>query len=282
MTTGSSWDSFGDWQRNRLDTVQKPVHFVPTMGALHAGHGALIERARQDAGGAGEVVVSVFVNPTQFNDPRDLEAYPVTRESDEALAFLAGADAVVFPTVSEMYPAGIPRRVGPADYGPLTVLWEAAHRPGHFDGVVAVVRTLFSLACPTLAYFGEKDWQQLAVVRELARREFPQLTIVPVATVRESDGLALSSRNVRLSDGDRKKATRLHGALMALASSADSTSSVERLTAALREDGFDVEYLAVVDGTTLSSQAHPEPGDRAIVAASIGGVRLIDNVPISQ
>lgn len=282
MTTASSWDSFADWRAHRVKTSQKPVHFVPTMGALHAGHSALIEQARKEAGDLGEVVVSVFVNPTQFNDPQDFEAYPVTRDRDEALAVEAGADAVVFPSASEMYPEGLPNQVDPADYGALTELWEAAHRPGHFDGVVAVVRTLFSLVQPARAYFGEKDWQQLAVVTELAHREFPELVIVPVSTVRESDGLAMSSRNVRLTEGDRAKATQLYRALTDLSSSSETAEAIERLSEALGETGFDVEYLAVVDGATLAPKAHPRSGDRAVVAATIGGVRLIDNLPISQ
>lgn len=181
-----------------------------------------------------------------------------------------------------MYPEGVPERAGPADYGTLTALWEAAHRPGHFDGVVAVVRTLFSLTQPVCAYFGEKDWQQLAVVKQLVRQEFPELTIVPVPTVREQDGLAMSSRNARLAAGDREKAASLHASLTDLAASMETKPAIERLSGALEGQGFKVEYLAVVDGDTLAPKAYPEPGDRAVVAASIGGVRLIDNLLISQ
>ena len=271
-------DSFADWDQTR-STLRGPVGFVPTMGALHDGHAALIRRARKDMGSEGHVVVSIYVNPTQFNDPGDFEAYPSTREADMAVALDAGADAVVFPEAGELYPGGVPERVEATDYGRLTALWEAAHRPGHFDGVVAVVRRLFSLVRPDRAFFGEKDWQQLAVISELVRREFDGLTLVPVPTVREEDGLAMSSRNVRLSIADRRSAAVLHGALEVVAKSGGDQAVLDDQADRLRSMGWDVEYLAVVDAMTLE----PEPqggARRAIVAAHWGGVRLIDNVPV--
>lgn len=271
-------DSFANWAQTR-SSLRVPVGFVPTMGALHDGHAALIRRARMDMGKDGHVVVSVYVNPTQFNDPGDFEAYPNTREEDTAVAMDAGADAVVFPEAVELYPGGVPLQVEATDYGSLTALWEAAHRPGHFDGVVAVVRRLFSLVRPDRAFFGEKDWQQLAVISELVRREFGGLTIVPVPTVREADGLAMSSRNVRLSPTDRPLASVLYGALQAVAESDGHPKAVDDQVARLRSKGWDVEYFAVVDAMTLE----PEPqgsARRAIVAAQWGGVRLIDNLPV--
>lgn len=273
--------SFQSWREALpLDGKPVPVHFVPTMGALHAGHGALIRTARQKAGDRGHVVVSVYVNPTQFNDASDLSAYPRTQDADAALAKRFGADAVVFPTSKEMYPEGVPARAAVSDYGALTQCWEAAHRPGHFDGVVAVVRTLFEATKPTHAYFGEKDWQQLAVVSELVRREFPDLTIVPVPTRREGDGLAMSSRNVRLNEAERRAAPMLSVALGALAEATDMATEAQRQWNRLEEAGWSVEYLAVVDAETLDPS--PEYGRecRAIGAAQLGGVRLIDNVPV--
>ena len=274
--------SFQSWKEALpLDGKPIPVHFVPTMGALHDGHGALIRAARQKAGDLGHVVVSVYVNPTQFNDAGDLSAYPRTQDADVALARRFGADAVVFPTSEEMYPEGVPAQVAVSDYGALTQRWEAAHRPGHFDGVVAVVRTLFEATKPTCAYFGEKDWQQLAVIRRLAKLEFPALDIVAVPTVREPGGLAMSSRNARLSDVDRLGATALHSALNAVVQSGGDGSEVDVQRARLNALGFGVEYLAVVDAETLEPGCAPNRGGRVIVAAHWAGVRLIDNAPLA-
>lgn len=275
------YDAFGDWKRaRRNDDGLGDVAFVPTMGALHEGHADLIRKARQEAGRSGHVVVSIYVNPTQFNDSADFDAYPNTREADIRMADSAGADAVVFPRPDELYPDGIPERADPVDYGSVTALWEAAHRPGHFDGVVAVVRALFHQVEPDRAYFGEKDWQQLAVVSELVRREFQGLTIVPVSTRREEDGLAMSSRNVRMNEAERKVAPMLSAALDALAGATDTTTEAQRQRNRLEEAGWSVEYLAVVDAETLDLD--PEFGRecRAIGAAHLGGVRLIDNVPV--
>lgn len=273
--------SFQSWREALpCDGKSTPVHFVPTMGALHDGHGALIRAARHQAGDLGHVVVSVYVNPTQFNDAGDLSTYPRTREADAALAQRFGADAVVFPTSEEMYPEGVPARAAVSDYGALTQRWEAAHRPGHFDGVVAVVRTLFEATRPTHAYFGEKDWQQLAVIRRLANLEFPALDIVSVPTVREPDGLAMSSRNARLSEWDRRGATALNSALNAVVQSGGDAGEVDAQRARLDALGFEVEYLEVVDAETLESGRAPHRDGRVIVAAHWGGVRLIDNAPL--
>ena len=221
--------SFHAWRTRCFSATQKPaVHFVPTMGALHDGHGALIQAARHTAGDDGHVVVSVYVNPTQFNDASDLSNYPRTQDADVDLARRCGADAVVFPTSEEMYPKGVPGRAESSDYGALTRLWEAAHRPGHFDGVVAVVRALFEATDPVAAYFGEKDWQQLAVIRRLAALEFPELDVVPVPTVREDDGLAMSSRNVHLSSEDRQGAKALYSALQSVVRSGGADEEAQK------------------------------------------------------
>ena len=274
-------DAFGDWKRARRNDVGSGhVAFVPTMGALHEGHADLIRTARQEAGRSGHVVVSIYVNPTQFNDAADFEAYPNTREADIRMADSAGADAVVFPRAEELYPGGIPERVDPVDYGGVTALWEAAHRPGHFDGVVAVVRALFDQVEPDRAYFGEKDWQQLAVVSELVRREFPDLIIVPVPTRREADGLAMSSRNVRLNEAERSVAPMLNTALESIAKAAEMGDEIRRQRTVLERSGWSVEYLAVVDAATLISEPEFGRERRAIGAAYLGGVRLIDNAPV--
>lgn len=280
-TTASTLDvheSFAKWDQTRL-ALRGSVGFVPTMGALHDGHAALISKARQEMGAEGHVVVSIYVNPTQFNDPGDFDAYPSTREADIVVARNAGADAVVFPKAHELYPGGVPEWIEATDYGSLTSLWEAAHRPGHFDGVVAVVRRLFSLVRPDRAFFGEKDWQQLAVVSELVRREFDGLVIVPVPTMREADGLAMSSRNVRLSPVDRCSAVDLYGALVAVAESGGDPGVLDRQADRLLSKGWGVEYLAVVDAQTLELNPQGE-ARRVIGAAQWGGVRLIDNLSV--
>jgi len=273
--------SFHDWKSAVLSSTAPPlVHFVPTMGALHKGHGALIQAAKRAAGSQGHVVVSVYVNPTQFNDAADLSKYPRTQDADVQLAREHGADAVVFPTSEDMYPGGVPGRAPTSDYGALTQLWEAAHRPGHFDGVVAVVRKLFQQTVPAAAYFGEKDWQQLAVIRKLVSLEFPELQVVPVPTEREPDGLAMSSRNVRLSQEDRRGAAALHLALEAVARAGGDLAVLDGQRQKLEAAGHRLDYFAVVDADTLEpnhSKGHP---GRVLIASHWGGVRLIDNVAL--
>jgi pantoate--beta-alanine ligase len=277
----NSVDGFDAWKKRKGQANDvRPVYFVPTMGALHEGHGALIKAARQAGGAQAEVVVSVYVNPTQFNDREDFLTYPKTRDDDMRLAAEAGADIVVFPAAKEMYPKGIPDCLEKVDYGTLTRLWEAACRPGHFDGVVAVVRSLFEHTQPALAFFGEKDWQQLAVIRRLAAEEFPGTTVVSVETVREFGGLAKSSRNTRLSEAGRKHAQALHSALLSAAEAKGEPRVMEGLLRSLAEDGFDVEYFAVVNADTLSQPWSGSSAGRVLVAAKYEGVRLIDNVEV--
>lgn len=261
---------------------------VPTMGALHAGHAALVAAARRCAD-AGErrraVIVSVFVNPTQFNEKTDFERYPRTLDADAALCADAGADAVFAPEVEEIYPPGRPvwmpagAELPPAAREPGL---EDAHRPGHFAGVCAVCRRLFELARPREAVFGEKDWQQLAVVRAMAASMPEGPRIIGHPTVREEDGLAMSSRNRLLTPNHRRRAAALARALEE-AGRHDVPEEAEqggrRVLLAMR---IVPEYLAVRDGSTLApltGKAGAAPGARVLVAARVGDVRLIDNAP---
>ncbi len=230
------------------------IGFVPTMGALHAGHGALVERARQEC---DRVVVSIFVNPAQFNDGGDLEAYPVESESDLDRCRELGADAVFMPTRELMYPDDYRYRVSEQRD---SLRWEGAHRPGHFDGVLTVVLKLFLLVRPQRAYFGEKDWQQLQLVKGMVDAFFLPVEMVACPTVRDANGLALSSRNARLSAQGRDRAVALNRHLL-------SGPSAEAAAELLRADGFEVEYVADSDG-------------RRMAAIHLEGVRLIDNVPL--
>lgn len=277
------YSSFATWREARLANREtRPVAFVPTMGALHAGHAALIRRARVARESGCEVVVSVYVNPTQFNDPEDFDAYPTVHEQDAALAFSAGADTVVFPTALELYPSGVPKRAEVVNYGGLTNLWEGANRPGHFDGVVAVVRSLFAQVQPECAFFGEKDWQQLAVIQRLAKTEFVGLDIVAVSTERESNGLARSSRNARLSELERKRAGKLHAVMLDVANAEDVLQALDNAQLTLKTAGFELEYLALVDEVSMCVSLQPKPSDRLIVAANFCGVRLIDNLSLAD
>jgi pantoate--beta-alanine ligase len=252
------------------------VALVPTMGALHAGHLGLVERARAEG---DRVVVTIFVNPAQFNNPEDLAKYPRGEAADlERLAPLA-VDAVFAPPIEEVYPAGSATTVSVRGVGePL----EGAFRPGHFDGVATVVAKLFGMSGADVACFGEKDWQQLQVIRRLAADLDIPVRIVGCPTVREADGLALSSRNSRLTPEDRRRAVALPRALAAAAEAigggADPGEACARASASLLEAGFAVvDYLELRDAGTLGGPVRGRPA-RLLAAASIGGVRLIDNL----
>lgn len=249
--------------------------FVPTMGALHAGHAALIAAARRIAG-RSPVVVSVFVNPTQFNDPRDFDRYPRTLEADIEACSAAGADGVFCPSVEAVYPPGA--RTVPMELPEVATRpgLEDAHRPGHFAGVVQVCLRLFEMVGPRSAVFGEKDWQQLAVVRSaVAARGLP-IEIVGHATVREPDGLAMSSRNVLLTPNHRVQAAALSRALVS-ASKETVLEEAERAgRRVLLANRIVPEYFVVRDAATLLT-ARAGSACRALVAARVGGVRLIDN-----
>jgi pantoate--beta-alanine ligase len=260
------------------------IGFVPTMGALHEGHLTLIRRARAEC---GCVVVSVFVNPTQFNDPADLEAYPRDLPRDAALAAEAGADVLFVPEAAEIYPPGFQTQV--SVNGPLTEVLEGRHRPGHFAGVATVVAKLFHIVAPDRAYFGEKDWQQLKVVERMALDLNLPIAIVSVPTVREPDGLALSSRNVRLSPQAREQARVIPYLLNTAQELLDSATYETRtnqgpvlahwLATLLQssQPAAEIDYIAVVDPETLTGV--DVIAERALVALAIriGGVRLIDN-----
>jgi pantoate--beta-alanine ligase len=245
------------WRRMRESGAWagKKIGFVPTMGALHAGHEALLARARREN---ERVVLSVFINPTQFNDPGDLAKYPRTLETDLARA-RPYVDAVLAPTAEEMYPDRYVFRVTESD---LSRRWEGAHRPGHFDGVLTVVLKLLNVVRPTRAYFGEKDWQQLELVRRMVAALLLPVEVVACPTVRDRDGLALSSRNVRLSPLSRARAAAFPRALR---SSPDAAGAAAKL----KGKGFEVDYLEDVDGIRIG-------------AVRLDGVRLIDNVKLED
>jgi pantoate--beta-alanine ligase len=249
--------------REHLRATSGTVGLVPTMGAFHAGHESLIRAARDET---DHVVVSLFVNPAQFNDPRDLDAYPRDERRDAGIAEQLGADVLFAPPPEEVYPDGFRTQVTVPG---LSDVFEGAQRgPGHFAGVCTVVAKLFNMVRPDRAYFGQKDAQQVAVLRRMTRDlDFPlELRVQP--TVRDPDGLALSSRNARLSPERRQKALGLSAALHTAAE-----NGMEAGEAVLAEYGIAPEYFAAVDPETFEP-----PGNLIVIAATIGGTRLIDNV----
>ncbi len=255
--------------------------FVPTMGALHNGHATLVRRGAAIAsreGLAGGCVVSIFVNPTQFNDPADLTRYPRTPDADARVCRDADASLIFAPTPDEVYPPGRPVMTPPLPPVAAGPGLEDSSRPGHFAGVCQVVLRLFDLVTPHVAVFGEKDWQQLQTVRALARVHAPGLRIEAGETVREADGLAMSSRNRFLTAEDRARALAISRALRA-SQRAGSPASAE---AVMREElalaGIHPEYAVVRDAETLLEWTPGRPG-RALIAARVGAVRLIDNAP---
>ena len=258
----------------------RTVGFVPTMGWLHEGHLTLVRRSRA---AHAVTVVSVFVNPSQFNNADDLARYPRDEARDVALLAGEGVDIVFAPTAEAMYPPGFATWVSVEG---ITEVLEGTFRPGHFRGVATVVALLLRMVRPQVAYFGEKDWQQLLVVRRLVRDLHLDVSIVGVPTVREAGGLALSSRNVRLSAEARAGALAIHAALDAVRT---AFAAGERNGAVLQavlqrclaeEPALMVDYAVVVDADTLHLAPLVEPGARALVAAHVGGVRLIDNAPV--
>jgi len=260
--------------------------FVPTMGALHEGHGSLVTRARADG---RPVVVSIFVNPTQFGPREDYARYPRTLDSDCALLEPLGAAAVFVPSVEAIYPRGLEAARDEAaaialpDVATAPRL-EDACRPTHFGGVALVVGRLFDLVRPAAAYFGEKDFQQLRLVQDMVEAErgrFGELRIVPCPTIRERDGLAMSSRNRYLSAEERTAAIALSRA-MQVAHSAQRVETAERLMRdTLESFGLEVEYAVVRDARTLLPVAGFERPTRALIAARLGSTRLIDNSPMT-
>ena len=260
----------------------KTVGLVPTMGALHAGHASLVKRcvAENDA-----AVVSVFVNPTQFNDKNDLAKYPRTLDADCRLLEQCGAAFAFAPSVEEMYPEPDTRQFS---YAPLDTVMEGKYRPGHFNGVCQIVSKLFEVVKPDRAYFGEKDFQQLVIIREMVRQlKFP-LQIVGCPIVREEDGLALSSRNARLSAEERQQALKISQTLFASRDYAKSHTVAE--TQKFVEDaieaapGLRLEYFELVDGNTLQKIANWEDTSYAVGCITVfcGEVRLIDNIKYKE
>lgn len=259
------------------------IALVPTMGALHEGHAALLRAARAQAGD-GPVVASVFVNPLQFGPGEDLDRYPRTFEADLAMCAREGVDVVFAPSVDEMYPGGEPRVT--VEPGPVGTVLEGESRPGHFRGVLTVVAKLFGLTRPDLAVFGEKDYQQLVLVRTMCRDLCLGVEVVGVETVREPDGLALSSRNRYLDPEQRRQALVLSRALRAAQERAAYGVPAARWAAmsVLREEpDVDVDYLALRTpelGELPEHPLDPVPG-RVLVAARVGATRLIDNLPLT-
>lgn len=246
--------SVAEWRARRADyrASQRTVGFVPTMGALHAGHASLFKAARQEN---DVVLASVFVNPTQFDEKHDFEKYPRTLEKDCELMDAAGVDVVFAPSVADMYPNGTAYTVQEAE---LSRELCGAHRPGHFTGVLTVVMKLLQIADAERAYFGEKDYQQLELIRGMCRAFFLRTEIVGCPTVREPDGLAMSSRNARLTPAQRKLAPRFHAALVSAPDAASARTQLE-------QDGFVVDYVE-------------DRGRRRFGAVRLGETRLIDNI----
>ena len=258
----------------------KSVGLVPTMGALHEGHASLVKKSVADN---DVTVVSVFVNPTQFNDPKDLKSYPRDIDADCKLLESVGADYVFAPSVDEMYPTPDTRHF---EFPPITTVMEGAHRPGHFNGVCQVVSRLFYIARPDRAYFGEKDWQQIAVVKAMVKSLDLGVDIVECPIIRDTDGLARSSRNTLLSDAERKTAPRIYETLKDSVEYAKTHSVkethdyvVERINAT---DGLYVEYFEIVDGNTLQQVNDWNDSDYIVgcitVYCGARPVRLIDHI----
>lgn len=242
---------FKNWRKS---VTEKKVGFVPTMGALHHGHETLLARSTSEN---DITVLSIFVNPTQFNDPNDFNKYPKTWDQDLEMACKNKVDVVFAPSFQLMYPDDFRYKVIETDFSKLLC---GKDRPGHFDGVLTVVMKLFMLCQPTRAYFGEKDFQQLSLIRGMTEAFFLDLEIIPVTTVREQDGLAMSSRNTRLSKEQRQQAPKIYEALR-------KSHSDQEAAEALQKEGFVVDYVIDRKG-------------RRFAAAKLGEVRLIDNVEI--
>lgn len=255
------------------------VGLVPTMGALHEGHLSLVQAAK---GRCSRVVATLFVNPKQFNNPDDLNSYPRSEEDDAAKLTGAGADGLYAPSVDEMYPHGFATTVSVAGVSEGLC---GAHRPGHFDGVATVVSKLFLQSGADMAFFGEKDFQQLAVIRRMVLDLDMPIEIVGVPTMRDADGLALSSRNQRLSEAGRAAAPALARALASAARSieagGDIASTLQDASTSIKAGGFkSVEYIELRDAESLDPMVSLDRPARLLAAAWIDGVRLIDNVPV--
>jgi pantoate--beta-alanine ligase len=274
LTDVAEWREYAEAQRAQ----GRRVGLVPTMGALHEGHESLLRAAKE---GSDVVLATIFVNPRQFHDAADLEHYPRTPEADRAIAEKGGVDCLISPTLAEMWPEYPAPTLTTVTLNGLGEIFEGAGRPGHFDGVASVVAKLFAITGPCRAFFGEKDFQQLTVVRRMVRDLGFDVDVVGCPIIRDSEGLALSSRNVQLSDEGRKKALGFSRALREVEEHAQS-ASLQRATmvSVLEASGIDVAYAEVVDPLTLLSSSDHETGERrALVAGFVEGVRLLDNGP---
>jgi pantoate--beta-alanine ligase len=256
------------------------IALVPTMGALHAGHMALVNLAMQQA---DHVIVSIFVNPKQFGPNEDLDKYPRREQADAALLAEAGVSVLWMPTVDQVYPDGFATNVSVAKLGDGLC---SATRPGHFDGVATIVAKLFNQVRPDVAIFGEKDWQQLAIIRRMALDLDLGVQVIALPTQREADGLALSSRNAYLTKAERASAVAIPRSLQAaatdLAQGGLITPSLETVRLNLLDAGFsNIDYVALVDAATLDPLERLDREARLMVAARIGTTRLIDNIAVS-
>lgn len=277
MTVIETIKELRQWVDARKETGMT-IGFVPTMGALHAGHLSLLERARSEN---NCVVVSIFVNPTQFNNPEDLAKYPRTWTRDAELLEAAGCDVVFHPSVKEMYPKEEKRTW---DFGLLSTTLEGHYRPGHFDGVLTIVLKLFQAVSPDRAYFGEKDFQQLSLIRRMTETEKLAIEVVPCPSVRESSGLAMSSRNTRLDARQTEQALAISRVLFKMREMKETMSPVHLTlwarNALSTSPGIRLEYLEIVESDTfevITDWTHTKK-PVALVAAYVGEVRLIDNI----
>lgn len=268
------------WFNEHNIQINKSLGLVPTMGALHQGHASLIENASKEC---DLVVVSILVNPTQFNAKDDLDAYPRTMAADAEIAKAAGCNVVFAPTAEDLY-GGKPK-AAQINWGSLTHSFEGKCRPGHFDGVIAVVDKLFGVIQPNKAYFGAKDLQQVAVVQKMSQIRHPNIEIVSCDLIRDSKGLALSSRNIRLTNQGIKRALKLSFALSNVVEKTSAGSSLKTAVDTARKElneseGIDLEYFNGVNCQTFSPEDDPFDWSHIVVAANVDGVRLIDNIEI--
>ncbi len=258
-----------------LTDLNSPCAFVPTMGALHAGHQSLISRACELA---DEVVVSIFVNPLQFENKEDLAKYPSTPKHDGQLAKEAGATILWRPSYQSIYPGELEK----LSSGQIGRSFEGVYRPGHFDGVLTVVNRLFELSRPKYAIFGEKDFQQLFLIKEMAAKLHPEIQIIAAPTIRDNSGLALSSRNVRLSDQGLEGAQVISKVLSAASSESSLTSARQALKQIERQDSFTLDYAEIIDEESFQVADESSIKTRVIIAGWIEGVRLIDNMAMQN
>lgn len=265
----------------RLKAEGKTIGFVPTMGALHEGHLSLVKRSKAEN---DITVVSIFVNPIQFNNNSDLENYPRTFETDSQLLESMGTDIIFAPNADEMYPDAPSEKY---DFGALETVMEGEFRPGHFNGVAVVVKRLFDICIPHKAYFGMKDFQQLAIIKALVRQKDIPVQIIACPTVREEDGLAMSSRNTRLTEKQRQQSTVISKALFS-ASHKHSSTTIDALKKEMTDEinacsELKTEYIEFVDENTLIPVSSWDTSSKVVACIAVwaGEVRLIDNLPIN-